>query len=160
MVLAHLSSLVAQESAATVAQFSRGPMETASVEGLPDAPVSAIEPDAPTLAVSSPPAEPGKHRFWDRQNRTLFAVSAGWAAADFCVTRSNLADGGKELNPITRVFAGSTPALAANFALETGGVIGVSYLFHKTGHHKLERFTPYANISASAGAVVYGLAHR
>jgi hypothetical protein len=100
------------------------------------------------------------HRFWDRENRTLFAVAGGLAIADFCVTRANLASGGKELNPLTRVLSGSTPALAANFALETGGLISANYLLHKTGHHKLERITSYVNISASAGAVAWGLAHR
>lgn len=82
------------------------------------------------------------------------------ATADFFVTRSNLVNGGKELNPVTRIFAGSTPALACNFALEEAGVIGVSYMFHKTGHHKLERMTSLVNISASAGAVAYSASHH
>ena len=82
------------------------------------------------------------------------------ATADFFVTRANLQSGGKELNPVTRVFSGSTPGLAANFALETGVVIGLSYIFHKTGHHKLERATSWVNLGGSAGAVAYGLTHR
>src|SRR5579885_1164649 len=79
------------------------------------------------------PEAPATHRFWDRQNTMLFVAVAGMGAADFATTRSNLASGGKELNPVTRIFAGSTPALAANFAGETAGVIGLSYFFHKTG---------------------------
>jgi hypothetical protein len=47
-----------------------------------------------------------------------------------------------------------------NFACETAGTVGLSYLFHKTGHHKLERAVSIVNIGASAGAVSYGLAHR
>ena len=103
---------------------------------------------------------PERHRFWDRENSALFLTVGAFAAADFCSTRANLASGGKELNPVTRVFSGSTPGLAANFALETGGVMAVSYLFHKTGHHKLERMTSLVNVSASAYAVGYSLAHR
>jgi len=122
-------------------------------------PLAAIYP-VRVVEVQAPRPQPAAHKFWDRENSTLFAVSAGWAAADFCVTRSNLANGGRELNPVARMFTGSTPALATNFALETTGVIGISYFFHKTGHHKLERMTSYVNISASAGAVVYGLTHR
>lgn len=76
------------------------------------------------------------------------------------MTRSNLNSGGKELNPVTRIMCGSTPALAANFALETTGVIALSYLFHKTGHHTLEHMTSFVNISASAGAVAYSATHR
>ena len=82
------------------------------------------------------------------------------SAADFAVTNANLQSGGRELNPVTRVFSGSTAGLAANFAGETAGVIGLSYFFHKTGHHKLERMTSVVNIGASAVAVTYGLTHR
>jgi len=106
------------------------------------------------------PESPAPHRFLDTKNRALFATVAGFCAADFAVTRSNLSNGGVELNPVTRVFSGSTAGLAVNFVGETAGVIGLSYLFHRTGHHKLERITPLVNIGASAFAVTYGLTHR
>lgn len=120
---------------------------------------AAIFPVHPVQA-PSPRHLAAAHPFWDRENLSLFAVSAAWSGADFYVTHSNLANGGRELNPIARAFTGSTPALAANFALETTGVVGISYFFHKTGHHKLERATSYVNISASAGAVLYGMTHH
>jgi hypothetical protein len=110
--------------------------------------------------MDGPHGKSAVHPFWDRQNTTLFAVSAGWAAADFCVTKSNLARGGYELNPVARLFTRNTPLLATNFVLETGGVVGIGYFFHKRGHHTLERMASYVNISASAGAVMYGLTHR
>lgn len=122
-----------------------------------------LEPNAVPANPIQPeqlPAAPESHKFWDRENKILFASTAAAAAADFTVTYQNLQSGGKELNPITRVFAGSTPALALNFAGETTGVVGLSYLFHKTGHHKLERLTPAVNLGASAFAVAYGLSHR
>jgi hypothetical protein len=104
---------------------------------------------------------PSEHRrFWDRENAILFTAVGASAAADFCVTRANLASGGRELNPVTRVFAGSTTGLAFNFVGETAGTIGISYLFHKTGHHKLERLTSLVDISMSAGAVGFGISHR
>ena len=81
-------------------------------------------------------------------------------SADFAVTRANLQDGGTELNPLTRPFAGSTAALAANFAGETAGVVALSYFFHKTGHHKLERIVSLVSMSESGAAVSYGLMHR
>jgi len=115
---------------------------------------------APVVGVMVPSKPVGEHRFWDRENRILFTAAGGLAVADFCVTRANLASGGKELNPVTRVFSGSTPGLAGNFALETGGLISVNYLLHKTGHHKLERITSYVNIGSSAGAVAWSLSHR
>ena len=101
-----------------------------------------------------------KHDFWDRSNTILFAAVGASAAADFCVTRANLANGGRELNPVTKIFAGSTTGLAFNFVGETVGTMGVSYLFHKTGHHKLERLTSLVEIGSSTGAVGYGLTHR
>jgi hypothetical protein len=106
------------------------------------------------------PEAPSEHKFWDGENRVLFSTVAAFSAADFAVTRANLANGGRELNPVTRLFSGSTAGLVANFAGETAGVVGLSYFFHRTGHHKLERITPMANIAASAVAVAYGLAHR
>jgi len=120
---------------------------------------SALDPQ-PAMVVSSRPVGPEQHRFWDRENTLLFTATGAMATADFFVTRANLASGGRELNPFTRPFASSTPLLAANFAMETAGVIGVSYLFHKMGHHKLERVTSFVNIGGSAAAVAYDLAHR
>jgi len=110
--------------------------------------------------VSVPQPDIGEHKFWDKQNELLFVTAGALNGADFAVTRSNLQRGGRELNPIVRVFGRSTPALAVNFAGETAGVIGLSYFFHKTGHHKLERLVSVVNLGSSAGAVSYSLAHR
>jgi hypothetical protein len=124
-------------------------------------PPSFGEPFSTTSTVhpASIPETSG-HRFWDRENSFLFATNAAFSAADFVVTRDNLRNGGQELNPITRVFAGSTAGLAANFAGETAGVIGLGYFFHKTGHHRLERAVSMLDIGSSAAAVSFGLAHR
>ncbi len=128
-------------------------------------PPAAIQPAAmqPTpLVVTTQPAtlSEASHRFWDRENSLLFATTAAFNAADFVVTKDNLRGGGRELNPVTRIFSGSTTGLAVNFAGETAGVVGLSYFFHKTGHHKLERFVSMVNISSSAAAVTFDLAHR
>jgi hypothetical protein len=125
---------------------------------LPDAPVPAFEPVTPV--VLTPRVASSEHRFLDKQNRMLFIAAAALNGADFAVTRANLQSGGQELNPIVRVFGTSTTGLAVNFIGETAGVITLSYLFHKTGHHKLERAVSLVNIGSSAGAVGFGLAHR
>jgi hypothetical protein len=121
---------------------------------------SLIEPVQPSPFVHQVEPAGRDHRFWDRDNRILFAAVGAASTADFFVTRANLASGGRELNPVANMFSGSTAGLAVNFAGETIGSIGVSYLFHKTGHHKLERITSFVNIGASAGAVGWGLSHR
>lgn len=104
--------------------------------------------------------EAPSHHFWDRQNSLLFATSAAFSTADFFVTRANLRNGGQELNPVTRMFGSSSTGLAVNFIGENIGVIGISYMFHKTGHHKLERAVSMLNIGASTAAVSFGLTHR
>lgn len=122
-------------------------------------PVS-IEPNPmvkPVEPVTLPEAP--SHRFWDRENSILFATNAAFSTADFIATRNNLRNGGQELNPVTRVFAGSTAGLAVNFAGEAVGVVGLSYLFHKTGHHKLERAVSILNIGSSAMAVTFDVRH-
>jgi hypothetical protein len=127
---------------------------------------AAIQPSALTPAPAVTTAQPAtlpetsSHRFWDPENTFLFATTAAFNAADFVVTRDNLRGGGRELNPVTRVFSGSTTGLAVNFAGETAGVVALSYFFHKTGHHRLERAVSMVNIGSSAGAVTFDLVHR
>jgi len=135
---------------------------------LPDAPTPSAEAAMPAVAppiavtpvVSTPSRLNLEHKFWDNQNRVLLATAAALNGADFAVTRANLQSGGQELNPLVRVFGRSTAGLAANFAGETASVVALSYFFHKTGHHRMERAVSFVNISSSAGAVTYGLMHR
>jgi hypothetical protein len=126
---------------------------------LPDTPSSGAISPVPSGFVS-PTSENSVHRFWDKENYALFAGVAATSGADFAVTRSNLQSGGQELNPVVRMFGRSTGGLALNFAGETAGVVGISYFFHRTGHHRLERLTSVVDMGISSGAVTYGLAHR
>src|SRR5277367_4599791 len=161
IVLTLLSgTALAQE--ASMAKLNDRPLDSDMVasSAANPTPIGSSAMTCTPMAAAALPETPSPHKFWDNENRVLFATVAALSAADFAVTRSNLQDGGKELNPITRVFSGSTAGLAVNFAGQTAGIIGLSYLFHKTGHHQLERITPMLNIGASAFAVVYDLNHR
>jgi hypothetical protein len=128
--------------------------------------LALLQPEPMRLAPVSTTVQPvilpeaPSHRFWDRENSALFATSAAFSTADFFVTRANLRNGGQELNPMTSLFGRSTAGLAVNFAGESVGVIGISYFFHRTGHHKLERAVCLINIGSSATAVSFDLAHR
>jgi hypothetical protein len=87
------------------------------------------------------------HKFFDRQNTVLFSMNAGLVAADAFTTDYivNHQPNGQEWNPIARPFVENTNAGKAAFfwASTYVGSIGLSYLFHHTGHHRLERFTQY-----------------
>ncbi len=135
------------DSVTTAAPSHSGPAVSGEVEASP-------------AAVNVVPEAPGKHRFLDTENRLLFVAVAALSGADFAATRANLRAGGRELNPITRLFGSSTAGLAVNFAGETAVIIGLSYYFHRTQHHKLERLTSMLNIGASGFAVGYDLRRR
>lgn len=147
--------------ALVVASLAGSPLraQTLTTQGpLRDAPnpfIEAAPPIARPLASLS-----AEHKFWDTQNRILLIGAAASNFADFAVTRANLQSGGRELNPVVRMFGRSSAGLATNFIGETIGGIGLSYFFHKTGHHKLERAVSLVNIGTSTGAVTFGLTHR
>ena len=102
-----------------------------------------------------------KHRFWDAANRILFASHAGLEAVDFGITHHNLSDGGRELDPMAKTLCESgTAGQLVFFGGRAAGVVAVSYLLHRTGHHKLERGFPIYASGDSAYGVAYSFAHR
>jgi len=108
-----------------------------------------------------PPDGPSHHYFWDRTNKALFSVHAGLEAVDFGITHHNLSQGGTELNPMGKALCeGGTAGQLVFFGGRTAGVLGISYLFHKTGHHKLERAFSVLASGDSAYGATYSFAHR
>ena len=159
-LLQFMAALLVAGGICCPAVVAQGPLPESPRPDGENAPHFVASYPAAAIPVVAAPRVKAEHRFWDVPNRVLFATSAAMSAADFAVTRSNLQNGGAELNPMVRVFGRSTAGLAANFAGETAGVIGFSYLLHKTGHHKLERMFSVVNLGASAAAVGYGSTHR
>ncbi|HEV7219342.1 MAG TPA: hypothetical protein VGN39_10740 [Terriglobales bacterium] len=89
------------------------------------------------------------HHFVDRTNILLFSGIAAVRVLDYTSTRNMLARGREEeLIPDDVVYN------SAGFAgLEAAGAatsIGISYLLHRTGHHKLERWMSIGHISITA----------
>jgi len=107
------------------------------------------------------PEAPFQHKFWDRTNRTLFAVHAGLEALDMGITHHNLSQGGHELNPMGKALCESgTPGQVVFFAGRTAGVAGISYFLHRLGRHRMERaFLALSSVDSGYG-VVYSFAHR
>jgi len=95
-----------------------------------------------------------QHRFLDWRNRINVAALAALVAADGVTTQQNLANHAEELNPIARplVEHGWQGQLGAS-VLGFSSSVGLAYMFHRTGHHKLERLVLHVAIGGEAAMV-------
>jgi hypothetical protein len=126
---------------------------TAQLAKLPDAPPLVI------LAVSPKMQEMMQvrleHKFLDKHNVALFAVSTLAIAGDAITTQRVIYPGGcgnrfvgcRETDPLARplVSTGWSGQLAAS-AIGYGAAMGTAYLFHRTGHHRMERISSWTTI--------------
>jgi hypothetical protein len=118
---------------------------------IPDVKLGAAAPTAPGPRASFPAK--GEHRFWDRTNDWLFAGVGASRTFDYFSTL-NMRHRGRQEILLTNDVVDNHPAFAAIEAAGTATSIGVSYLFHRYGHHKLERWTSILHIGlTSTGAV-------
>jgi hypothetical protein len=118
---------------------------------LPEKPQPQRTSDAqvPAPATPTPPA----HRFWDKRNAWLFAGVAASRALDFHST-GNMRRRGRNEILLTNEVVDNKPAFAAIEAAGALASVGISYLFHRTNHHRLERWTSYVHIGVTtAGAI-------
>ena len=107
------------------------------------------------------PDGPIQHRFWDNANKLLFASHGMLEAVDFGITHHNLSDGEREMDSMAKALCESgTAGQLVFFGGRMAGVVGISYLLHRTGHHKLERAFPVYASGDSAYGVAYSFAHR
>ena len=94
-----------------------------------------------------------KHRFWDKKNDWLFAGVGAARTFDYFSTLNLRRRGDNEIL-LTNEVVDNHVAFAAIEAAGTGVSIGASYLFHRYGHHKLERWTSMVHFGlATTGAV-------
>lgn len=94
------------------------------------------------------PQHPAIHRFWDRTNILLFSGVAITRGLDYASTRNMQARGRKEILLAPEVVNNSA-AFASLEAAGTATSVGISYIFHRTGHHKLERWMSISHISVT-----------
>jgi hypothetical protein len=118
--------------------------ENVSMSVLPTGPQAADPNRLPALAA---------HRFWDRENDLLFAGMFTSRMLDFASTIHNR-NRGLDEGLLNNQIVDNHPLF---FGIEVGAAaasIGVSYLFHRTGHHRLERWVSVVHIGvATTGAV-------
>ena len=127
---------------------------------LPSAPVAQDEgkkpdmqaPDAktpsPTIVDFAPP-----HRFFDRENLLLFGAVAGGRGLDYASTL-NLRHRGINEALLTNGIVDNHALFAVIEVAATGASVGVSYIFHRTGHHRLERWTSAIHAGIAVGGAI------
>jgi len=121
-------------------------------------PRPAPDSQAATSVLEAPQPKPGaarkdEHRFWDQTNNWLFAGVGASRTLDYFSTL-NLRRRGRQEILITNDAVDNHAAFAAIEAAGTAVSIGASYLFHRYGHHKLERWTSVVHLDlATTGAV-------
>jgi hypothetical protein len=101
----------------------------------------AVEPSNPAS-----PEKPPPHKFFDRQQLLDLYVHTGMRVADTIKTCRELSHGGMEDWIPTQQCGGIVAWQAGSIGL----TLGVGWMFHKTGHHRLERITPWVGTGASA----------
>jgi hypothetical protein len=94
-----------------------------------------------------------EHRFWDKENAWLFAGVGASRTLDYFSTLNLRRRHDQEIL-VTNDLVDDHAAFAVVEVAGTGVSIGASYLFHRYGHHKLERWTSIVHIGlTTTGAV-------
>lgn len=99
------------------------------------------------LTLTALPPAP-RHAFWDSENLYLFGGVAVMRTLDYTSTMNMLRRGREEIllpGDVVRNHAG----FAALEAAGTAASVGLSYVLHRTGHHKLERWLSVAHIDVA-----------
>ncbi len=124
------------------------------------------EPSKPTALTQQPAspngtAQPGSpkpagvvpaHAFWDRKNILLFSGVALFRGLDYASTRNFQARGRTEIL-LPEDVVNNSAAFASVEAAGAAASVGISYIFHRTGHHKMERWLSIAHVSVTAFGV-------
>ena len=125
--------------------------------------IPAVLPEAPSVVaevVSTPTVSTPKakvHAFFDAKNIALFSMGAAFVASDSITTQRMVGTGRfDEQDPIAKPFVNSGwKGQALISAIGLGGSVGLSYVFHKFGHHKMERYVGLSLIGIELAATVH-----
>ncbi len=141
--LMNCSRILACAVAPSVLTFSLWAQEVALTK-VPDdfAPVP-VTSRAPQTALADRPLP---HKFFDRQQLLALYVHSGMRVVDTIKTCRELSHGGMEDWIPTQSCGG----IAAWQVGSVGLALGIGWMFHKAGHHRLERITPWVGTTASA----------
>lgn len=111
--------------------------------------------DAPgaATAAAKKTVKPAVHRFWDTENILLFAGVGAGRGLDYASTL-NIRRRGINEAFLTNAIVDNHAEFAAIEVAATAASIGVSYIFHATGHHRLERWTSYVHMGVAVGGAI------
>jgi hypothetical protein len=127
---------------------------TVGAQQPPDRQIQATDQSeiVPQISDFVPQASPPQttHRFWDRTNDMWFAGVSAARALDYASTL-NLRRRGLDEILLTNSVVDNHPFFGGIEAAATAASIGASYLFHRTGHHRLERWTSIVHFSVAMG---------
>jgi hypothetical protein len=107
---------------------------------------------AKSTAHSEAPSQP--HKFWDTENICLFTGVGAARMLDYASTR-HLRDQGNDEWLLSNSVVDNRPLFVGIELAGTAASIGVSYLFHRTGHHSLERWVSIVHIGVGVGGSVH-----
>ena len=122
--------------------------QPAEPAGLSSATVTSAQSQTPPAALAGLPRT--THRFWDRENDWLFAGVGAGRGLDYASTLNMRRRGINEIF-LNNSIVDNHPLFGGIEAAATAASIGVSYLFHRTGHHRLERWTSAIHFGVAAG---------
>jgi hypothetical protein len=131
-----------------LAAFSPLRAQEAAVSASVNLPAEVSPQAGPTAPAATSPKI--THRFWDIENDLLFAGVAAGRGLDYAST-TNLRRRGIDEIFLTNSIVDNHPLFIGIEAAGTAASIGVSYLFHATGHHQLERWTSAVHIGVAVG---------
>lgn len=103
------------------------------------------------------PVAPAKpvHHFYDHPAKIELAIATTSAAFDIGQTCHNLANGGREYWIPTQHCPQITLLVLGGVAAQES----LAYVFHRTGHHKLERLIRLVTIEENTRAIIYSKQH-
>jgi hypothetical protein len=125
-----------------------------SPASLAQAPASqaTTRPVAPASQVGSK-GDAGSHRFWDRENAWLFLGVGAARMFDYASTRNMRGRGVNEWL-LSNSVVDNRPLFVGIELAGAAASIGVSYLFHRTGHHRVERWVSIVHIGVGVGGAI------
>jgi hypothetical protein len=118
-----------------------------------DAPNQAPDKKGTETTRSSSKTEDAPHQFWDWRNDCLFAGVGAARMLDYASTRHFRDQGNNEVL-LTNAIVDNKPLFVGIELAGTAASIGVSYLFHRTGHHRLERWVSIGHIGVAVGGSI------